>query len=115
MDLGFAAKGGIMSLALRDQMAMFNAYMPFVKGGGLFVETTKQFALGDEVFLLVEFMDQPEPIPVAASVIWVTPRGSTTYKPGIGIQLTEENRDLMNSIETQVAEMLKSTKPTFTM
>jgi len=57
MDLGFAAKGGIMSLALRDQMAMFNAYIPFVKGGGLFLETTKQFSLGNEVFLLVEFMD----------------------------------------------------------
>lgn len=115
MDLGFAAKGGIMSLALKDQTAMFNAYMPFVQGGGLFVETSKQHNLGDEVFLLVEFMDQSEPIPVAAKVIWVTPKGSTTYKPGIGIQLTNDNRELMNNIETQIAEMLNSTKPTYTM
>lgn len=115
MDMGFAAKGGILSLKLKDQQSIYASYMPYVKGGGLFLETTKPHALGDDVFVLVEFMDQSEPIPVAAKVVWLAPSGSSVYRPGIGVQLGEDNRELMNRIETQISELFKSPKPTLTM
>ncbi|NEK65761.1 MAG: pilus assembly protein PilZ, partial [Xanthomonas perforans] len=31
------ARQGILSLALKDKPALYSAYMPFVKGGGIFV------------------------------------------------------------------------------
>ena len=33
---------GILPLAIKDKGALFNAYMPFVRGGGLFVPTAKR-------------------------------------------------------------------------
>ncbi len=115
MEMGFAGKGGILSVSLKDPMSVFNAYMPYVTGGGLFIETQKNIQLGDEVFILLQLLEQSEPTPVSAKVIWVTPKGSTSFKPGIGIQLGEENRELMNMIETQIAGLLNSSNPTLTM
>ena len=47
------ARQGILSLALKDKAQLYNAYMPFLKNGGIFVPTPKRYMLGDEVFLLV--------------------------------------------------------------
>ncbi|MDP2229227.1 MAG: pilus assembly protein, partial [Moraxellaceae bacterium] len=33
--------GGIINQALKDKAALYAAFMPFVKGGGLFVPTTR--------------------------------------------------------------------------
>ena len=115
MEMGFAGKGGILSVSLKDPMSVFNAYMPYVSGGGLFIETQKKVKLGDEVFILLQILEQTEPTPVSAKVIWVTPKGSTSFKPGIGIQLGPDNRELMNMIETQIADLLNSPNPTHTM
>ena len=68
-------------------------------------------------WLEIEYEDElfSEPIPVAAKVVWVTPKGATSYLPGIGIQLSEDNLELMHRIETQLADQLNSKKPTYTM
>ena len=63
MAIGPGAAGGlprqgILSLAIKDKGALYNAYMPFVKGGGLFVPTAKRYNLGDEVFILLSLMDE---------------------------------------------------------
>lgn len=115
MDFGFSAKGGIISVSLKDRTTLYNAYMPFVKGGGLFFESSKQVKLGDEIFVLLQLLDSPEPIPVSAKVIWITPKGSTVFRPGIGIQLGAENRELMNQIEAQLGGVLNSQNPTLTL
>ena len=115
MDMQLGGAGGILTLELTDQMALYQAYMPFVQGGALFVNTAREYNIGDDVFVLFNLLEQSEPIPIAAKVIWVAPPGSTTYLPGIGIQLGEDNRELMNRIETQLADMLNSQKPTHTM
>ena len=47
------ARQGILSLAVKDKAALYSAYMPFVKNGGIFVPTPKRYFLGDEVFLLL--------------------------------------------------------------
>lgn len=51
------ARQGILSLALKDKAALYSAYMPFVKSGGIFVPTPKRYMLGDEVFLLLTLPD----------------------------------------------------------
>ncbi|HYD33587.1 MAG TPA: pilus assembly protein PilZ, partial [Methylophilaceae bacterium] len=32
-------KPGVLSLAIKEKAALYAAYMPFVKGGGLFIPT----------------------------------------------------------------------------
>ena len=49
---------GILPLTIKDKTALYSAYMPFVRGGGLFVPTAKRYNLGDEVFILLTLMDE---------------------------------------------------------
>ena len=38
--------GGLLSLAIRDKNALYASYMTFVRGGGLFIPTTKPYKQG---------------------------------------------------------------------
>ncbi|AHY60039.1 MULTISPECIES: PilZ domain-containing protein [Stenotrophomonas] len=112
------ARQGILSLAVKDKAALYSAYMPFVKNGGVFVPTPKRYFLGDEVFLLLTLPDSSERLPVAGKVIWVTPAGAQGNRAaGIGVQLAEgaEGENVRNKIETLLAGILTSDKPTHTM
>ena len=68
-----AARPGVLSLTIKDKNALYAAYMPFVKGGGIFVPSGRAYKLGEEVFMLLTLMDSKEKIPVAGQVVWVTP------------------------------------------
>ena len=108
---------GILSLTIKDKGALYAAYMPFVKNGGLFIPTNKKYSLGDEVFMLLTLMDDAERIPVAGSIVWVTPQGAQGNKTaGIGVQFSDQdNGATRNKIETYLAGALQADRPTHTM
>lgn len=114
--LGGSARNGILSLTIRDKAVLYAAYMPFVKNGGLFIPTSKSYNLGDEVFMLLSLMDEPEKIPVAGKVVWITPRGAQGNRTaGIGVQFSGEDDAASKKIETYLAGALESERPTHTM
>ena len=87
------AKPGLLTLTIRDKSALYLAYMPFVKNGGLFIPTNSNYRLGDEVFMLLSLMGEDEKMPVAGRVIWVTPKGAQGKRTaGIGVQFSEQDR-----------------------
>jgi len=101
---GGGMRHGILTLAIATVDELFACYMPFVKGGGLFVPTRKPFVMGDEVFLLLDLYDDPEKIPLAGKVVWITPTGVvTSRKQGIGVQLNADAEALVNRIDTLLA------------
>lgn len=108
---------GILSLTIRDKSALYAAYMPFIKNGGLFIPTSKNYKLGDEVFMLLTLMDSKEKLPVAGKVVWITPRGAQGNKTaGIGVQFSELDKGATrHKIENQLAGALKSDRATHTM
>jgi type IV pilus assembly protein PilZ len=110
-------QGGILSLAIKDKSSLYTAYMPFVKNGGLFIPTNKNYNLGDEVFMLLTLMDEKEKIPVAGKIVWVTPPGSQGNRiAGIGVQFSDQdNGTVRNKIETYLAGALKSDRQTHTL
>ncbi len=109
---------GILSLAVKDKATLYAAYIPYVKGGGIFVPTPKRYPLGDEVFLLLTLPESSERLPVAGKVVWVTPVGAQGNRTaGIGVQFADsaEGETVKNRIETLLAGMLNADKPTHTM
>ncbi|MEE4380488.1 MAG: PilZ domain-containing protein [Pseudomonadales bacterium] len=109
-------RNGILSLAIKDKAVLYAAYMPFVRNGGLFIPTNKDYQLGDEVFMLLNLMDEPEKIPVAGKVIWVTPKGAQGNRAaGIGVQFNDQDDVARAKIETYLAGSLESDRPTHTM
>jgi type IV pilus assembly protein PilZ len=107
---------GILSLTIKDKAVLYAAYMPYVNNGGLFIPTNKSYSIGDEVFVLLNLMDEPEKIPVAGKVIWITPKGAQGNRSaGIGIQFADEASIALHKIETHLAGMVESERPTHTM
>jgi len=87
------SKPGLLTLTIKDKSALYLAYMPFVRNGGLFIPTTHAYKLGDEVFMLLNLMDEATKIPVAGTVIWLTPRGAQGKRmPGIGVQFSDQDK-----------------------
>jgi type IV pilus assembly protein PilZ len=112
------ARQGILSLALKDKNALYNAYLSFIKGGGIFVPTTKRYNLGDEVFVLMTLPEGSERLPVAGKVVWITPNGSQGNRPaGIGVQFADsaEGEHARGKVEAMLAGITNSDKPTSTM
>ncbi|WP_420466204.1 PilZ domain-containing protein [Panacagrimonas sp.] len=108
---------GILTLNIKDKSALFSAYMPFVKNGGLFIPTSKEYRLGDEVFILLTLMDSTERLPVAGKVVWVTPRAAQGKRvQGIGVQFSvQDGGATQQKIESQLAGTATLDRPTQTM
>lgn len=117
-DKAAIARPGVLSLSIKEKSALFAAYMPFLKGGGIFIPTTKQYKLGDEVFMLLTLMEDPNKIPVAGKVVWITPAGAHGGKTqGIGVQFDKNDSGIAarNKVEGLLGGSLKSTRQTHTM
>jgi type IV pilus assembly protein PilZ len=112
------ARPGALSLNIREKVILYTAYMPFLKGGGIFIPTTKQYRLGDEIFMLIGLMGDANRIPVAGKVVWITPAGSQGNRAqGIGVQFGEDEGGVAarTKIEELLGGQLKINRPTHTM
>ena len=105
----------VLTLTIQDKSVLHDAYMSFLKNGGLFVPTTRPYRLGDEVFLLLTLMDEPEKLPVAGRVVWITPAGAQgNRQAGIGIEFSDEDVNITAKIENYLAGSLTSERVTHT-
>jgi type IV pilus assembly protein PilZ len=112
------ARQGILSLALKDKNALYQAFLSFVKGGGIFVPTPRRYNLGDEVFVLMTLPESTERLPVAGKVVWITPPGAQgNRQAGIGVQFADsaEGEAARGKVEALLAGITNSDKPTGTM
>jgi len=112
-----APKSGVLSLVIKEKGALYAAYMPFIKGGGLFIPTNKVFKIGDEVFMLLSLIDDPVKLKVVGQVIWITPVTQGSRPQGVGVQFSDKDggQEARNKIEALLGGVLKSTRPTHTM
>lgn len=112
-----AARPGVVQLAIKEKAALQAAYMPFINGGGLFVPTTRTAALGDEIYLILQLVDDPNRLPVTGKVIWITPAGTPGRRQGLGVQFAKDEAGAMvrDRIEALLGGALKATHPTHTL
>ena len=110
-------KPGVLSLAIKEKSALYAAYMPYVKGGGLFIPTNKNFKIGEEVFMLLSLVDDPMKLKVVGKVIWITPSPQANRPQGIGVQFSEKDGgiEVKNKIEAILGGALKTNRATHTM
>lgn len=116
---GFSLGGagqGILSLSIKDVATLHASYMPYVENGGLFIPTKKKYQMGDEVFVLLSLIDEAEKVPVSGKVVWLTPSGAQGNRvAGIGVQFSESDSHVVESIEKYLVGILESDRPTHTM
>ena len=115
---GGGARQGIVNHAFKDKAALYSAYMPFLKAGGIFVPTPKRYFLGDEVFLLLTLLDDTQKLAIPGKVAWLTPAGANNNRnQGIGIEFAADEtcKQARLKIESLLGGALNSTRPTHTM
>jgi type IV pilus assembly protein PilZ len=107
-----------LSLNIKELAVLYAAYMPFLRGGGLFIPTNKTYHLGDEVFMFISLPGEDTRLPAAGHVVWLTPPGAQGNKaPGVGVQFKDDGtgRHARARIETLLAGFAKTTQPTHTL
>ncbi|MES2015594.1 MAG: PilZ domain-containing protein [Pseudomonadota bacterium] len=113
-----AARPSVLSLAIKEKAALYAAYMPFLKQGGMFVPTVKPYKIGDEIYLILALMDDPNKYPIAGKVAWITPAGANNNKAqGIGVHFPDDETGHRAKlrIEEILGAALRSSRATHTL
>ena len=113
-----ASRPSVIQLVFREKGALYAAYVPILLDGGLFVPTTREYKLGEDIYLLLSLPDDPQRYPVAGKVAWITPAnasGGRTQGVGVRFPNDEKTRLLKLKIEEILGTQLQSAKPTQTI
>ncbi|HXS52730.1 MAG TPA: PilZ domain-containing protein [Usitatibacter sp.] len=109
---------GVFTLVIRSKSALYAAWIPLLKHGGIFLPSNRSHSLGEEVLILLTLLDDPNKIPLQGNVAWINPAHSAGNRPqGIGVQLHdgEVARELRKKVEGLLAGALQSSRPTHTI
>jgi type IV pilus assembly protein PilZ len=108
----------VIQLVFREKGALYAAYIPLLSDGGLFVPTTREYRLGEDIYLLLSLPDDAQRYPVAGKVAWITPAnapGGRTQGVGVRFPADEKTRLLKLKIEEILGTSISSSKPTQTV
>jgi len=109
-------KHGILSLSIKELGVLYSTWMPFVENGGLFIPTRKHYDMGDEVFVLLGLMEEAERIPLACTVVWITPGNAQGGRAqGIGVRFNDKENAAKPLIEKYLTGMPASGRTTHTI
>ena len=109
---------GVFTLVIRSKAALYAAWIPLLKGGGIFIPSNRAHHLGEEVLILLSLLDDPNKIPLQGNIAWINPAHSAGNRPqGIGVQLqdNEVGKELRKKVEGLLAGALQSSRPTHTI
>lgn len=112
------ARPSVIQLVFREKGALYAAYIPSFIDGGLFVPTTREYRLGDDIYLLLSLPDDTQRYPVAGKIAWITPAnasGGRTQGVGVKFPNDEKTRLLRVKIEQILGTAISSSKPTQTL
>ncbi|QJC56386.1 hypothetical protein HC248_01691 [Polaromonas vacuolata] len=113
-----AARPSVVQLAIKEKAALYAAYIPLFKEGGVFIPTTREYQLGADVYVLLTLPEDTQRYPVAGKVAWVTPAKAAGHRTqGVGVRFPddEKSRLLKLRIEEILGAHLASDRSTQTI
>ncbi len=78
----------ILKLPLNDVAALHSSFMPFVRGGAIFVPTkdTDIYKFGDEIIISMHLKSTDKKLAIPGKVMWIAPQSCERGTQGLGIQ-----------------------------
>ena len=67
-------KRNLVTLAINDVHQLQSWYMPFITNGGLFLQGNHDYQLGDQLFLLLDLLDEIE------EILWRRTKSKRTWR-----------------------------------
>lgn len=100
-----AARPSVIQLAIKEKAALHAAYIPLFAEGGIFIPTTRDYRLGDDVYVLLTLPDDTQRYPVAGKVAWITPaKAAGGRAQGVGIQFPNDEKS--HALKLKIEEIL---------
>lgn len=112
------SRPSVIQLSIKEKAALYAAYISFFDTGGIFVPSTREHRLGDDLYLLISLPDDPQRYPIAGKVAWITPPrslGNRTQGVGVRFPADEVSQQLKMRIEEMLGAKLGSDRPTQTI
>jgi len=98
----------VIQLAIKEKSALYAAYIPQFTDGGIFIPTSRDYQLGDSVYVLISLPDDTQRYPVAGKVAWVTPTKSAGGRTqGVGIRFPKDEGAV--ALKLKIEELLGNT------
>ncbi len=91
-------------LIFTDIKQLKKNYMPFIKGGGIFVVTPEVHAINEKINLQISFYDDPHMFEISGNVVWINP-AFAQYGREQGIGVSFENDD-GSILKTKIEKLL---------
>lgn len=110
------SRPGVIQLAIKEKAALQAAYMPFIANGGLFIPSARPANLGDQIYVILTLLDDPNKLAITGKVVWLTPSGVPGRQQGIGIQFVADETGQLarDKIETLIGGV-RTGRPTHTI
>lgn len=118
MTTSTTPRPSVIQLAIKEKAALYAAYIPLFSEGGIFIPTSREYKLGDDIYVLLSLPDDAQRYPVAGKVAWVTPaKASANRTQGVGILFPkdEKSKALKLKIEEILGNHLSTDRPTQTI
>ncbi|MDQ2995380.1 MAG: PilZ domain-containing protein [Pseudomonadota bacterium] len=88
-----------LRIAIRSTDQLKNAYIPFLKKGGLIIPSDPNHEIGSKIPLKVELMDYPHPFNIIGKIVWLTPETIQLPKlNGTGVEFVGGDDDALCQI-----------------
>ncbi|MBH1957055.1 PilZ domain-containing protein [Polaromonas sp.] len=113
-----ASRPSIVQLVIKEKGELYAAYIPLFKDGGIFISATRDYKLGDDVYILLTLPDETQRYPVTGKVAWITPaHAAGNQTQGIGVKFPSDEKSILlkAKIEEILGSHLASNRPTHTI
>ena len=113
-----SSRPSVIQLSIKEKAALYAAYIPLFTDGGIFIPSSRDYRIGDDVYVLLSLPDDPQRYPVAGRVAWITPAnasGGRTQGVGVRFPADEKTRLLKLKIEEILGTQISSSRPTQTV
>jgi type IV pilus assembly protein PilZ len=104
---------------INDKKELYRCYMPFIKGGGLFMPFTEDItpnkvAPGQNVLFVFSMLESKDRKPVKGTIVWINRNG---LNKGVGVAFGEEPamKSLKDQIESVISDLLLTKDATYTL
>ena len=78
----------VLQLTISNKTSLHASYMPFLKGGGLFVPTNTEYSFGDEMIVITSIVYLDKKIAIPGKVAWISPKGGANSQQGVGVMFS---------------------------
>ena len=115
--MAMPGRGGVLTCHIENIEMLYASYLSFVSNGALFVPSTQDQQLGDEVFIAVTLPNSNERLPMNGKVVWINSKTQGGRPAGFAVQIGTDisGQRIKNEVERLLAGKVDGLQATYTM